>query len=151
MLEASLGPPESTSKMAFRSVQPFLYSLRQCPGACPGMSFPPKRHTLSSQNCPFVWGDLDPYPVHGFVGPPESTPQTASRSVQPFLHSSRQSVTTFYNGPFFSFKIAPSCWGSGPPSNTRFLGPSKPITQTASRSVQQFYRAHYCGRQTDHL
>jgi len=60
LIHASLDPPMSTSKMAFRSVQPFLHSSRQCPGACPGMSFPPKRYTVSRQNCPFVWDDLDP-------------------------------------------------------------------------------------------
>jgi len=32
-------------------------------------------------------GDLDPYPylIHASLGPPESSTQTASRSVQPFL------------------------------------------------------------------
>ena len=41
-------------------------------------------------------GDPD---SHAFLGPPHSAPQTASRSVQPFLYSSRQSVPIFYNGP----------------------------------------------------
>jgi len=36
------------------------------------------------QNCPFPWGDLDPHLIHGFLGPPESSAQMASRSVQPF-------------------------------------------------------------------
>jgi len=40
--------------------------------------------------------------------PPESTTQTASRSVQPFLHCSPQSVFILYNGPPFPFRIAPS-------------------------------------------
>jgi len=35
------------------------------------------------QNCPFS------HPIHSFLGQPESMSQTASRSVQPFLHSSR--------------------------------------------------------------
>ena len=30
-----------------------------------------------------------PHVIHAFVGPPESMPQTPSRSVQPFLHSLR--------------------------------------------------------------
>ena len=69
--------------------------------------------------------------IHGSLDPPEtpeseSTSQTASRSVQPFLHSSRQRVTMLYNGPsLFLLKIAPSHGGSGPLSNTWFLGPTQ--------------------------
>ena len=37
-----------------------------------------------------------------FFGPPESTTQTANRSVQPFLHSSQQKVPILYNGRPFS-------------------------------------------------
>jgi len=43
-------------------------------------------HPFSPQNCPFPWGDLDPNLIHGSLGPPESSFQTASRSVQPFLY-----------------------------------------------------------------
>jgi len=38
--------------------------------------------------CPFLWGDLNPHPTHGPLGPPKSSTQTASRSVQPFLQGS---------------------------------------------------------------
>jgi len=38
--------------------------------------------------CPFPWGDLNPYLIHGPLGPPQSSTQTASRSVQPFLQDS---------------------------------------------------------------
>jgi len=38
-------------------------------------------------------------------GPPESTPQTANRSVQPFLHSARQKVPIFNNGRPFPRKL----------------------------------------------
>jgi len=48
------------------------------------------------------------------MGPPESKSQTASRSVLPFLHSSRQSVPVLYNGPSFTVKIAPSHGGLDP-------------------------------------
>jgi len=34
-----------------------------------------------------------------FLRPPESILETASRSVRPFLHSSRQNVPILYNGP----------------------------------------------------
>ena len=46
----------------------------------------------SPQNCPFLWGGLDA--IHGSFSLPEPTTQTesASRSVHPFLHSSRQIV-----------------------------------------------------------
>jgi len=44
--------------------------------------------TLPPQNCPFPWVHLHPYLIHGSLAPPESPTQTASRSVQPFLHSS---------------------------------------------------------------
>ena len=39
-------------------------------------------------------------------GPAESTSQTANRSVQPCLHSSRQNVPILYNGRPFPKKIA---------------------------------------------
>ena len=42
-----------------------------------GRPFPP-------QNCPFPWEDVDPHLTHGSLGPPESSTQMASRSVQPF-------------------------------------------------------------------
>jgi len=34
---------------------------------------------------PLPMGDLDPRLIHGFLGPPESSTQMASRSVQPFF------------------------------------------------------------------
>jgi len=34
------------------------------------------------------YGDLDPHLIHGFVGPPESSTQMTSRSVDPFLQCS---------------------------------------------------------------
>jgi len=40
--------------------------------------------TFPPQNWSFAWGS-----GHGFLGPPESTTQTASRSVQPLLQGSR--------------------------------------------------------------
>ena len=47
--------------------------------------------------------------IHGSLGPPNSASQTASRSVQPVLHSSRQTVPTLYSGPPLSpLKVAPS-------------------------------------------
>jgi len=40
-------------------------------------------------------------------------------------------------------------WRQGAPlPKTRFVGPPKSQSQMTSRSVQPFYRAHYCDRQT---
>jgi len=44
-------------------------------------------------------GVSGPHLKHSSLGPLESTSQTASRSVQPFLHSSRQKVVILHNGP----------------------------------------------------
>ena len=41
-------------------------------------------------NCPVLLGDLDPYLIHGSLGPPESTLQSASRSV----HETKMSMFT---------------------------------------------------------
>jgi len=37
--------------------------------------------TFSPSKLPHCLGTLDPHLIHGSSGPPESTPQTASRSV----------------------------------------------------------------------
>ena len=68
---------------------------------------------------------------------PNSAYQTASRSVQPFLHSSRQRVAILQNGPpIFLLKNAPSHGGSGPHLIHGSLGQPESSTETASRSVQ---------------
>ena len=72
------------------------------------------------------------------LGYTESTTQTASRSVQPFLHSSRQSVSILYNRRLFNLKIAPSHGRPGPHLMHDSLGVSEPTTQTASRLNQPF-------------
>jgi len=87
---ASLGPSESITKMASRSVQPFLHSSRHTVvrdvGAWP-----------TPQNYPFPCGYLNPH-LTCFLGSTESAPQMASLSGQPFMHSSWQTVPIFYNG-----------------------------------------------------
>jgi len=62
---------------------------------CPSMSFPPN-------NCPFAWG-IWPH-LHSSLGPPESI------TVQPFLHSSRQSAPILNNGPPFPSQNCPFQW-----------------------------------------
>ena len=54
---------------------------------CP---FPPSKLTLPM-------GDLDLQIIHGFLGPPESSTPTASRSVQPFLQDDRQTDRPHYS------------------------------------------------------
>jgi len=62
-------------------------------------------------------GGLHPHLIHVSLGPLESTTQTAYRSVETFLHSSRQNVPVLYNGLPLPLKLAPSHTGSAPPSN----------------------------------
>ena len=70
-------------------------------------------------------GGSEPHLIHGSLGPPKSSTQTASRSVQPFLHSLRQSVVILYNRRPLSPQNCPFPWGSGPSSNTWFPGPTQ--------------------------
>jgi len=49
----------------------------------------------------------------------------------------------------FSPSKFPLAWGSGPPSNTRFLGPTPSHNQTPHQSVQQFSLTIVTDRQTD--
>ena len=59
-------------------------------GTYPGMSWPA---FFRPQNCPFTSGDVDHHLIRGSLRSLESTFQTASRSVQPCLHSSRSRQT----------------------------------------------------------
>jgi len=63
--------------------------------------------------------------IRGFLDPPDWAFQMVSRSVQPFLQGSGQSVPILYNGPTLSSKTAPSHGGSGPPSNRWLLEPTR--------------------------
>jgi len=66
--------------------------------------------------------DLDPHLIRGSLSPSDSVSQTASRSVQPFLHSSWQSVAILYNGPPLpSPSKLPLPTGTWTPFNTWFL------------------------------
>ena len=82
-------------------------------------------------------GDLDPLLLgHGSQGPLESSFQTASQQVQPFLHSSSQSVPIFYNRPpLFPIKIAHSPQGSAPHLIHGSLGPPESAYETAFRTI----------------
>jgi len=73
------------------------------------------------------WRQCTLHLIHASFGPPESKSRTASRSVQPLLHRSWQSVPILHNGPPYLFpsELPHPMEGSGPPSNTWFLGPTR--------------------------
>ena len=76
--------------------------------------------------------------IHASLDPLESTSQTASRSIQPFSHSSWQRVSyTLQSAAHWPLKIAPSHGGSGPPHLIHAsLGPPESTVQTTCQSVQ---------------
>jgi len=83
------------------------------------------------------------------LGPSASTPQMASCSVQPFLHSSRQKVPLLYNWlPISPQKLSVSM-GSGPPSSTWFLGPTQVYSPTSISSGSAVLQCSQ-SQQTDH-
>jgi len=60
------------------------------------------------------WRQCASHLIHASLGPPESKSQTASRLVQPLMHSSRQRVTIFTMGRPFPLQTAPFHGESGP-------------------------------------
>jgi len=97
LLHGSLSPPEPITQTASRSIQPFLHSSRQCRRRCRGVLFPAKLH--------LPIGDLNPHLTGGSLAPPDSASQTASRSGQPFMQSSQQTVPILYSESLPSKKI----------------------------------------------
>ena len=126
-----LGPPKSITQTASQSIQSFLQSsllrvLRHV-GTC---SFPLK--------IALPVGDLDPISnVLPWVHLTQH-PITASRSLQPFLHSSWQTVPILYNGRPFSPKLPLPMGDLDPHLLHGSLGLSESSTQTSSGSVQLF-------------
>ena len=82
-----LDPLDSASQTATRSVQPFLHGSRRRHTVPILYSGPPL--LLPSSKLPLPIGGSAPHLIYGSLGQPESTSQTTSRSVQPFLQSSR--------------------------------------------------------------
>ena len=66
--------------------------------------------------------NVHPHLIHESLDPPESTNQIASPSVQPFLHSSRQTVPILCHGPPFHSQNCPFAMRIWTPSNTWFIG-----------------------------
>jgi len=93
--------------------------------------------------------DLDPHLIRGSLSPSDSVSQTASRSVQPFLHSSRQSVpNTLLTSSPFTPQNCPFTGGSGP----HLINDSFCLSPRPERHLDRFSRfcrAHDHDRQTD--
>jgi len=140
----SFSPPESTTQMANRSVQPFLHNSQQKVLILyNGQPFPPKI-------APSHMGS-GPHLIHDSLGQSKPTIQTAFRLVRLFSHRWLQSVPILDNGmPHFPLKIAYSYEGSGPQLIHGSLGPPESLTQMASRSVQLFLQGSLVW-QTDQL
>jgi len=109
---------------------------------------PHHRHTWTVQWHSPGGANVHPHPTPASIGPTESILQTASRLIQPFLHSSKQGVPILYNGLPLSLSKLSLHIG---PSNTWF---SKPIRihnpNGISTGLAIFCRAHDPDRQTDH-
>jgi len=104
-------------------------------------------------------GDLDPFLVHGSLGPPESSPQMACQLVQLFLHSSSQSVPILCNWPPLPppKKMSLLLGGSGNLSKAWFLGPTWVTTpngisfgSAAFAELMKMTTNRQTHRQTDH-
>ena len=92
---------------------------------------------------------VQPHIIHASSGPPESKPQTASRSVQPFSHNSPQSVPILHNGSPLPRSKLPLPMGDLDPIYYMVLWayPSPQPERHLDR-FSRFCRAH-CDRQTD--
>jgi len=77
LIHDSLGPSERNNQMASRLVR--TCDRRVSLYFAMGHPFPLK---ITASH-----GDLDPYLIHGSLGPPKSSTQMASRSVQPFCRA----------------------------------------------------------------
>ena len=95
------------------------------------------------------WRQCAPHLTHACLHPPESIPQTASQSGQPFLHSSRQKGTVVYNGPSLLLEIASCMGGSGHHQIHNSLGPPESATKRHLDRFGCFCRAHNHDRPTD--
>jgi len=79
LIHDSLNQTEPTIQMASRSVQLFSHRWPQ------GVSILYNGTPLSPFKLPLpMGGDLDPHVIDGSLGPPESSTQMASQSLQPF-------------------------------------------------------------------
>jgi len=80
-----LGPSKHTNKTASQSVQPFWH---RWPPTAPSVLILYNSLPLLPSKLPITMRDDDLHLIHGSLGPPESSTQTASWSVEPFLQGS---------------------------------------------------------------
>jgi len=92
----------------------------------------------SPQNCP-SHGGSEPRLIRCSLGQPDSASQVASRSDQPFMHSSRQTVPILYNG---------RCSCPRPKKLVLPKGESGPQPKRHFDRFSRFCMAYYCDRQT---
>ena len=139
LIHVLVGPHESKSQTASRSVHPFLHSSQK------------NRYTLqrAASFCPLKFplsmGDLDIHLIHGSLGQPKSLTQTGSRSVQLFLHSSSQSVPILYNGPTLPPQNFPFPRGMDMAPHDS-VGHLSPQPKWYLDQFSRFCRAHYCDK-----
>jgi len=91
-------PISATAELLLHSSRQRIAMLYNRPPLCP------------LKIAPFHEGS-EPHLIRGSLGAPESSAQTASRSVQPFLHISPQSVPILNNGPPFHPQNCLFPWG----------------------------------------
>jgi len=137
------GPTWFHNPNASQSVQPLLHSSRQ------------RVAILYNGPPPFsfkIAPSMKPHLIHGSLGPPKSSTQTTSRSLQLFLHTLPQSVRILYNKLPIPLKTAPSHGGSVPPSNTWFPGSTQVLNPNSiSIGIAVFAGlTNVTDRQTDH-
>ena len=122
LIHASIGPPESTTRMASRSVQHFCTAHGRVSS---GMLV----HVLLPKNCPLAWGNLDPiYYMGAHPSPQVHNPNGISIASAVFAGPPNMDGSIVFAR---LRQCAPQC-------NKCFLGPQQVHTQTASRSVQPF-------------
>ena len=112
----SAHPSAQPKRQINRSVQRFLHNSRQSVVGYIGATW-----RIRLKLCTLAASGKYGSTCASF-GPPESTTQTANRSVQLFHHSSRQKVHILNNGRPFPPKL-PLLMGIWTPSNSWFLGP----------------------------
>ena len=131
-LNLGLAHPSSQPKWQIERFSHFCTAHGRVSSGMPG-------HVLSSNNCPFAQGNWAAPSNTYFLGPTWVHNQMASRSVQPFLHRSWQSVAILHNGlPLSLLKLPLSMGNQDPHLKRDSWGPSELTTQMASRLVQLF-------------
>ena len=136
---ASLGPMESTTQTANRSLKRFLHSSRQIvPILYNGRPYPSELPLQMG-----IWTPCNTW----CLGPMRAdNPNGTSISWAMFTQMTADCPYTLQWFAHFWFKIAPFHGGSGPHGS---LGPPESWTQMATRSLQPFCTAHKCDRLTD--